>query len=504
MTLRNFFIFFIFFALNAQSVDSAKDTVVIPIEGEIAPATYTYLERAIKDAQAKNAKQIIFEINTFGGRLDTTYNIVELILSCPIDSVSLVKEKAISAGTLIALASPKLFMMSGATMGDVAPVSMGSDGVTMLGEKFQSPLRAKFRALAEKNNYPVKLSEAFVSSDREIIEVTWADGTKQTLTGIELKDLLPNQKKNIVKRKTLVAAGELLTMNDREAVELGFSSGTVSGVDEIALGKVQRLELKSSEKLLFVLGKYAWLLVLVGLGAIYLEVKNPGFGFFGLLAIIAFSILFTAQHLVKLADYLEFTILLVGFVFLFLEVFIFPGFGVSGLLGILFILSSLVMMFQDFVIPQDAFDVILLKQNFKMILTMFSIATGLFVLSFFLFPSLLSRSPLVFRGVSQAFSGEGEKSDELSDDPANRTDKKDEKNSTALAKSDLRPSGTVVFQGKLYDAISDGFYINRGQKVKVVQKKGSTLIVRSIQLEGQRPLDKTDSGKADDRKTDNL
>lgn len=350
----------------------------------------------------------------------------------------------------------------------------------MLGEKFQSPLRAKFRALAEKNNYPVKLTEAFVSSDREIIEITWSDGTKQTLTGVELNDLLPAQKKNIVKKRTLVAAGELLTMNDREAAELGFSSGTVSGAEEVALGKIERLELKSSERLLFVLGKYAWLLVLVGLGSIYLEVKNPGFGFFGLLAIVAFSILFTAQHLVKLADYLELTLLVIGFAFLFLEVFIFPGFGVSGLVGILLILVSLVMMFQDFVIPQDAFDVILLKQNFTMILTMFSIATGLFILSFFLFPSLISRSPLVFRGVSQGFSAEKTESGVSLE---NLNGEKDviEKDDIAVAKSDLRPSGKVVFQGKLYDAITDGFYINSGQKVKVIGEKSSALVVRPLQ-----------------------
>jgi membrane-bound serine protease (ClpP class) len=92
--------------------------------------------------------------------------IVDTILSAPEgQTVAYVKNKAISAGALIALASSRLVMRSNATIGDCAPITYSSEGPKVLGEKFQSPLRAKFRALAKRNGYPATLAEAMVTAE---------------------------------------------------------------------------------------------------------------------------------------------------------------------------------------------------------------------------------------------------------------------------------------------------------------------------------------------------
>ena len=102
--------------------------------------------------------------------------------------------------------------------------------------------------------------------------------------------------------------------------------------------------------------------------------------------------------MVALADYAELVLLLLGIGLLFVEVFILPGFGVSGLAGMGLVLTALVLMFQDFTIPTDQFQTDLFAENLKMVLGNFLIATGIFILSFFFLPSLARKTPLVFRG----------------------------------------------------------------------------------------------------------
>jgi len=128
--------------------------VVIPIEKDIESGLVTFLKRAIADADTLNPEVIIFEVNTFGGRVDAALEIVTLISDIKTPTVAYVKEKAISAGALIALACGDLYMKENTTIGDCAPITIGQEGPKLMGEKFQSPLRAKFRALAKKKRVP--------------------------------------------------------------------------------------------------------------------------------------------------------------------------------------------------------------------------------------------------------------------------------------------------------------------------------------------------------------
>ena len=66
----------------------------------------------------------------------------------------------------------------------------------MLGEKFQSPIRAKFRTLAKRNDYPVTLTEAMVTKNIAVYRVTFPD-TILYLDSTELADLSPEKKKRI-------------------------------------------------------------------------------------------------------------------------------------------------------------------------------------------------------------------------------------------------------------------------------------------------------------------
>lgn len=462
--------------------------VLIPIEGEIESGVYSFLKRAVVDAENKKPEKIIFLINTFGGELHTTFQIVDLISGLNIPTVTLVEEKAISAGTLIAMASRKIYMLSNSIMGDVAPITMGAEGPQMLGEKFQSPLRAKFRALAQKNGYPVKLSEAFVSSEKEIIQVTWKDGNKTIMDAVEYEDLSDVDKENIEQKKTLVPKGELLTMSDQESNDFGFSSGTVASVESLAAfladkekisSEIIRIEKTSAEKVFSFYLKYSWLLILVGLGGIYLEVKNPGFGFYGIFALIAFGIFFIGQYMVELADYVDLILLMLGIILLGVEVLILPGFGVFGILGIALLLGSFVLMQQNFVIPENVFEWDILSQNLELVLYAFLGSLVILVLSFMVGGRFMMRSPLVF--TKKLFeSSETESTKESSMISLFSDEKWVEVKGVAITK--LSPSGKIEIEGKVYDAVTIDNYLDLGTKVKVTGKDGYLLVVEALEI----------------------
>ncbi|MFH0920932.1 MAG: NfeD family protein [Fibrobacterota bacterium] len=450
-------------------------TMVIPIDKEIEDGLVTFIKRAIKDAEAQKPDLLVFEINTFGGRVDAALEIVELISSVKCRTLAYVKEKAISAGALIALSCNDLVMQENTTLGDCAPIMMGEKGPEMMGEKFQSPLRAKFRSLAKKNNYPIKLSEAMVSTDREIVEVTYSDGTTATLTGVEYTDLTDAEKKRVAKKRTVVAKGELLTMSAHEAEVLGFSRKTVKTLDE-AVGflrpgekEITRLDKKRSENLLIWFNKIAPLLILIGLAGIYMEIKTPGFGLFGIIGIAAFLIFFSTKYIVGLADHVEVLLFILGLAFLVVEIFVLPGFGIFGVLGIGLILASVLLAMQSFVLPSPKipWQAVEFKRNLLQVGVLFALSVPLFILAIFSASRLVMGTALGHHeseASSQGFTPADDYSALLG--------------KTGHALSPLRPAGAADINGRRYDVVSDGDFINTGEPVKVTDIAGNRIMVK--------------------------
>ena len=113
----------------AKTAESKKHAVWIKLEGDVEPSMYDFCARAIDDALQENPDYIVFEINTFGGRLDAAFDLVDTIMAVKgPTTIALVKKKAISAGSLIALACQKLYMLEATTIGDCAPIVQGGDG----------------------------------------------------------------------------------------------------------------------------------------------------------------------------------------------------------------------------------------------------------------------------------------------------------------------------------------------------------------------------------------
>jgi membrane-bound serine protease (ClpP class) len=458
------------------AAESEPTTVyVIPVNGDVEPAMAAYIERAVQEAGTDPATTIVLELDTFGGRVDSALKIVETMtaISGP-RTIAFVKNKAISAGALIALSCNTLVMQPHTTIGDCAPISFSQEGAKMLGEKFQSPLRAKFRALARRNGYPVALAEAMVSAHLEIYEVKMADQTLY-LSDNDLQAISKDEQKKIISKKIVVAEDELLTMDDAEARNLGFSKMTAATIPEMLTRldikdyQLVRLEQSWSEALGRFLTSIAPILMMIGMAALYAEYKAPGFGLPGLVGLICLGLVLGNQYIVGLADHTELILILLGLVLLGFEVFVIPGFGVAGVAGFICIGLGMILSFQDFVLPDPALpwqsDILL--DNLTRVLGSFIVAfaVGLMFLSYF-FPRLakLVKGPYLAATLAASHADSHEAEQVTIGD-------------LGTAATFLRPAGKAQFGERAIDVVTEGDFIEKGAKVKILAIKGNRVVV---------------------------
>lgn len=459
------------------SAATAHKVYVVKVSGDVAPGMAAYLKRALENIPAGDNQTIVLEMDTFGGRVDSALMIVDLIVETTDKgkTVAFVTKKAISAGSLIALACDTLVMKPNTTIGDCAPIMVGSEGPQMLGEKFQSPLRAKFRSLARKNGYPEVLAEAMVTADMEVFRVEMKDSRTVYMDALAYGELDKDEKARVVSRKTVVAKGELLTMDNTEAADLGFSQMTVSNIEELlrAMGladyEILPVDQSWSEGLMRLLETVAPLLMLIGLGALYTEIKSPGFGAPGIVGIICLALFFMNQYAVGLADYTELLLFLLGLVLIGIEIFVLPGFGIAGVAGIFCMLAGLVLSLQGFVLPDPAmpWQTNLMVSNLIQVL---GAIVAAFLVALFMLRYVLPRFSVVVCGPYLDTTLGHAHADAEANAGATVGDR-------GVAMTPLRPSGKMKVGPAVYDVVTEGEFLEKGTPVVVSAVRGNVLVV---------------------------
>jgi membrane-bound serine protease (ClpP class) len=449
---------------------------IVELSGNVDPGLSAYVDRAYREISQSPFTLVVLEIDTYGGRVDSAMAIVDTLILFPEGkTVSFIPEKAISAGALIALSASDLVMAPGSTIGDTAPVAMGREGPEMLGEKFQSPIRAKFRALAERNNYPVALSEAMVTPEIVVYELTMEDGEVRYVTDAAYQDIPEETLQKVSSRRTVVSDGQLLTMHNREAEEYGFSRLTAPDIPTMLSGMgyedytLVRFSPSWSEEMVRLIGTIAPILLMIGLAAIYIELQAPGFGLPGTVGVTLLAIVFLSQYAVGLADYTEFLIIMLGLVLMGVEIFVLPGFGIAGFAGAGLITIGFILALQDFVIPDPdvPWQMDILVTNIIRVIGSFIVAfiLGLLVVRF-LFPRLSNRDrgPFLMSDLKDARADSEET-------------KRIKVGDSGVAITYLRPSGKAEIKDEIFDVIADNEYIEQSAEIVVTKLRGNWIVV---------------------------
>ncbi len=325
----------------------------VVIEGALDRGSQSQLHRSL-DLCAERGEILIVELNTPGGEIELMRQMsLELLEASErgVQTVAWVNDRALSAGSLLAMACERLYMRSHATLGDAYPIRIGIDGILPISEdeevkeKELAALRSQFRAVAEKRQRPGILAEAMVDPEIEVVRLR-VDGEERLVSLREYDDL---RAKGLQPEflGTVVASGNLLAVTGTQAVDLGIADGLADSLEEVVLKlglgprepiTVERSRSEDLASLLFALSP--WLLI-AGFVLIYIEFKTPGFGVAGTLAIACFAAVFFGRWLVGLADVPHLVLLVAGVGLVALELFLFPGTAWLGFVGVLCLLAGL-------------------------------------------------------------------------------------------------------------------------------------------------------------------
>ena len=473
-----------------------NDSVVVTrIEGPLAESMMATLSRACALAESEGARALIIEIDTPGGEVTLMERLARQIELCDVDAVAYVVNKAVSAGAYIAMSCNRIYTNERAEIGSSYPIVITPFGLPQealdenITEKHVSELRAKFRTMAQSHRRTGldALAEAMVDPDVEVLLVRHGRDERPMTRG-DYDDLLRREGRQAATiLRTLCPSGDLLNLTAQEAFDLGFSDGVVISRTEVleALGleaaTVIEIQASWSEKLVGFLENIHWLLLVAGLVLIYIEIKAPGFGVPGGLGILCLALVLFRNYLVGLAEFPEILLVVLGLVLIGLEIFLIPGFGVAGIAGITCVALGVFFSFLPFLVPEGPIEVDLFTETIRnLAIALVATLVGSYVLSRYVLPRTpILRSMILDTGVAPA-TLEGSASSpppgisRASDSrPVNPGD-------SGSALSYLRPSGKVELDGRQLDAISEGDYIERGERVEVVRVESNHVVVRRL------------------------
>lgn len=413
--------------------------VDMKLEGMIDPGVSAFVERVIEDAEANEVDAIVFEIDTFGGRVDAATVIRDAILDSEALTIAFINKRAISAGALISLACDKIVMAQAGTMGATTPVD-GSG--TKASDKVTSYMRAEMRATAESTGRDAKIAEAMVDERVDIPGLSAEAGRPATLTTEQ-------------------------SLNYEMADETAESLRDVLSIYDLGEAEIVPIELNWAEHVVRLLTHPAVtsILLAVAMFGLIAEVRTPGWGLGGTLALVALGIFFGSHLVVKLAEWQELAIFAVGLGLLLIEVIVIPGFGIAGLAGVGLMLGSLVVtQLGDFQLWNvDEIAAVIVRLSASMV--------GAFVLSLVMLrslPRMASFNRLVLETETRASEGyvsSSREEDELL-------------GKEGVTVSELRPAGIALIDGRRTDVVTDGEFVAVNQAVEVVEVSGNRVVVR--------------------------
>ncbi|HMN50182.1 MAG TPA: NfeD family protein [Ignavibacteriaceae bacterium] len=431
--------YLIIILLSLTTFAQQKVVYVGYIDSEIDLGLAPYVSRVISDAEKDNADAIIFKINTFGGRVDAATQIKDAILNSRIKTIAFINNRAISAGALIALSCNKIIMVPGSSIGAATVVDQSGQKV---GEKYQSYMRSEMRSTAEKNGRPTKIAEGMV--DERVVIPGLVDSTQLvTLTSEEAL------KYKIADTVETSFEGVLAYLNLKNAKVVEVSSNWAEGVVKFLNNPI-----------------VSSILIMIGFFGLMAEIKTPGWGVAGTTGLIALTLFFGSSYILQLASVIEILMFVVGLGLLLVEIFIIPGFGITGISGIILIFASifLSLLGSKPFIDMERVSIAIIQLSGSILFALI----GIFVLAKYL-PKSKAFNKLVLAQSEKAEEGF-----------VSYPSIKELVGKEGIAFTTLRPGGTAEIDGKRIDVVAESEYITQGTKIKVLRVEGIKVVVTAV------------------------
>lgn len=449
--------------LSAATADAREairkgDVAVVPLRGEVGPSMLAFLRRAVKTAENNEASAIVFEMNTYGGRLDTAADIVNALNQTKIPTYTFINTNAGSAGAIIAIATQHVFMAPVSAIGAAAPIlPTGEDLPATEKEKTISYWSALIRGAAIKNGHNPDIAEAFMNKDKEAKigdRVVHPKGAVLTLNAQEATERIDG--------KPLLADGIADSIGDLTK-KAGLKGNTVT------------IEPTGFEQIAFWITALAPLLLLGGILGAYLEFKIPGATWPGVISAICFALFFLGHYLAGLAGWEVVALFILGMVLVLIEILFFAHSTiVFGVVGVFLMLASLLWAMVDRYPGQNFFPSG--KMLAMPLLNMFIAIVGSFIV-IALLARYLPRTSLYRRFALMDSSPPGPSLAGVPRQFATALTLTPGTHGTAVTV--LRPSGKARFADHVVDVVTEGEFIAPQTRVTVIQTDGMRVVVKS-------------------------
>ncbi len=429
----------------------------VPIQGTIDLGLPPFIERVLDQAAEEGVAAVIFDIDTFGGRVDAATQIKDAILSSQVPTIAFINRRAISAGSLISLSCEQIYMTGGATIGAATAVDMsGKKG----SEKVISYMREEMASTAERRGRNTDIAKGMVDEelsfthlviDGDSVEVNDLEGRKEGKLITLTTELALKYKIADKKTETFAAVLEALDLNDVQVVEKR------ENWSEIFVRFLTNPVVAS-------------LLTTFGFLGILFELQSPGWGLPGSIGLVCLALSLGASYIAELATMTDALIILVGVLLLLLEVLVIPGFGIAGFGGILFILWGLYqLLLPDIPVGKEIEDMALFGLTIGIVgglvalVILFRLLTRTHLWTRLTAPGVEDRD----QGYTTSFGFEKHVGKE------------------GHAMSDLRPSGWATVDDDRLFVVTEGDFVSKGQRIKVLKVDGNRIVVRKINSTSQ-------------------
>jgi len=455
------FIVLLHFTLNLTAREEAENKKAIiyniNIQSEINTTSRIYLNNGLKEANALNADAILLHLNTYGGTVVDADSMRSAILYNPIPVYVFIDNNAASAGALIAIACKKIFMRRGANIGAATVVNSGSGEA--MPDKYQSYMRSIIRSTAESHGKDT------IVNGRDTI-YRWVRDPLIAEAMVDERTYIPN----------VIDSGKVLTFTAQEAVKFGYCDGIAENTHDIItqyLGydNYQLLEYKPTlyddVKGFLMNPAFQAILIMIIIAGIYFELQSPGAAIPAIAAVTAALLYFTPLYIDGLVEYWEIIVFFIGIVLILLEIFVIPGFGITGISGIICIGVGLFFALIDN--HYFTFENVRMPDISRSILTVLSgILLGMIAM---LWLSSRIGEKGMFRKIALTTDlATSESADMEIHDLVGKTGK---------ALTVLRPSGKVVIDNEVYDAVSNQGFIDTGTAVTVIKFENMQIYVEN-------------------------
>jgi membrane-bound serine protease (ClpP class) len=468
------FVFLLFLSLAVAGIPPAtteapveppaKNTArvfVIPVREEIATPALYVVRRGLKEAIEAKADTVVLDMKTPGGRTDVMFEIMEALQKFPGKTVTFVNAEAMSAGALIAAATDEIWFAPNGVIGAAAPVmSTGGEISPTMKQKVLSYFKAKVRASTEGKAHRADVVAAMMDEDFVLKiggKLIKGKGSLLSLTATEACALYGRG----ADKSPLLGAG----------VEKDIG-GLLARLHGAGGFEMTRLETTWAEVAAQYLNAWSPVLMALGVLALIIEFKTPGFGVFGITGGVLLAVVFLGQYVAGLSGHEPFLFFALGLALVLLELFFFPGVVFVALAGVVTMLGSLVWAMADLWPNQPVvFDGATFLGPVMNVGLGLLLAVALVIALWRFLPRSWIWGRMVLEAAVDATAQTAAEGAVVVTGGGGLSGRR------GVAMTDLMPSGQVSVDGRRYEASVDVGFIAEGEAVRVTRQGDFRLVV---------------------------